>query len=71
MDIGKLQKLHTLRKDGLLIGKLLQHFSGTSKSVTRLPDADIENKLVNAGLTHWVVFLGFLVSGLDLVKVKR
>ena len=63
--------LHTLGKDGLLIGKLLQHLSCTSQSVTRLTDANIENELLNAGLTHWIILLGFLVSGLDLVKVTR
>jgi len=55
-----------LRKDGLLISELLEHLSGTGESVTRLADADVQNKLLDAGLTHRVVLLGLLVSGLDL-----
>jgi hypothetical protein len=49
---------HTV--DRSLTAQLLEHLGGTSKSVTRLADGDVQNKLLDAQLTHGV---GSLLGG--------
>lgn len=46
--------------DGSLTAQLLEHLGGTSKSVTRLANGDVEDELLDAQLTHGV---GSLVRG--------
>jgi hypothetical protein len=41
-----------------LTRKLLENLGGTSKSVTRLANRDVEDELLDAKLLHWVL-LGF------------
>lgn len=60
--------LRTLRKHWLLVSQLFQNLSGTGESITWLTDADVQNKLLNAGRAHWVVFLSLLVVGFDLQR---
>lgn len=43
--------------DGSLTAQLLEHLGGTSKSVTRLTDRDVQNELLDAELAHGVVDL--------------
>lgn len=43
-----------------LTRQLLEHLGGTSKSVTRLADGDVQDELLDAQLTHGV---GSLVGG--------
>ena len=40
--------------DGGLTAQLLEHLGGTSKSVTRLADGDVQDELLDAQLTHGV-----------------
>lgn len=40
--------------DGCLTGKLLEHLGGTSKSVTRLSNRDVQDELLDAELAHGV-----------------
>lgn len=56
-----------------LTTQLLQHLCGTSKSITRLSDRDVENQLLDAKLLHWVLFLlvGFgHLNGIDGVVLE-
>jgi hypothetical protein len=46
-----------LAVDGSLTRQLLEHLGGTSKSVTRFTDGDVQNKLLNLELPHGVVCL--------------
>lgn len=46
---------HTV--DGGLTGQLLKHLGGTSESVTRFTDGDVQNKLLNLELPHGVAGL--------------
>jgi len=41
--------------DGCLTAQLLEHLCGTSKSVTRLADGDVEDELLNLQLPHGVL----------------
>lgn len=43
--------------DGGLTRKLLKHLGGTSKSVTRLADGDVQHELLDAQLAHGVCAL--------------
>ena len=45
--------------DGSLTTQLLQHFRGTSKSITRLSNGDVENQLLDAELPHGIGVLSF------------
>lgn len=52
--------LNTGRKrtvDGGLTRELLEHLGGTSKSVTRLADRDVQDELLDAELPHGVLGL--------------
>ena len=40
--------------DGSLTAQLLKHLGGTSKSVTRLTNTDVQNQLLDAQLAHGV-----------------
>jgi len=40
-----------------LTRQLLEHLGGTSKSVTRFADGDVQDELLNAQLTHGVAGL--------------
>jgi len=44
---------HTV--DGCLTAQLLEHLCGTSKSVTRLADGDVEDELLDFQLPHGVL----------------
>ena len=44
--------------DGSLTAQLLEHLGGTSKSVTRLANGDVEDELLDAKLAHGVGGLG-------------
>jgi hypothetical protein len=46
-----------LTVDWSLTRKLLEHLGGTSKSVTRLTDGDVEDELLDAKLLHRVLSL--------------
>ena len=64
----------TLGEDGLLVSEGLEHLGGTSKSITRLTDADVHAKLGNADLAHGVLLdllLGDLSRLLFLKKKGR
>ena len=43
--------------DGSLTRKLLEHLGGTSESVTRFTDGDVQNELLNLQLLHGVLGL--------------
>ena len=43
--------------DGSLTAQLLEHLGGTSKSVTRFTNGDVQDELLNAQLTHGVAGL--------------
>jgi hypothetical protein len=45
----------SLGVDGSLTSKLFKHLSSTSESVTRFTNANVENKLLEAKLTHRVL----------------
>lgn len=46
-----------LTVDGGLTRKLLEHLGGTSKSVTRLANRDVQDELLDAELPHRVLGL--------------
>ncbi|GMT33478.1 hypothetical protein PFISCL1PPCAC_24774, partial [Pristionchus fissidentatus] len=46
-----------LGEHGGLASELLEHLSGTGKSVSRLPDADVEAELLNLQLAHGILCL--------------
>jgi hypothetical protein len=46
-----------LTVDRSLTRQLLEHLGGTSKSVTRLTDGDVQNELLNLELPHGVLSL--------------
>jgi len=46
-----------LAVDGGLTAQLLEHLGGTSKSITRLANGDVENELLDAQLAHGVLGL--------------
>ena len=50
--------------DGSLTGKLLEHLGGTSETITRLADGDVEDELLDAELPHGVGGLGVGLSWL-------
>lgn len=50
--------------DGSLTGELLEHLGGTSKSVTRLSNGDVQNELLNAELAHGVG--GLVLAGSNI-----
>lgn len=55
-----------LTVDGGLTGQLLKHLGGTSKSVTRLANANVEDELLDAELPHGV--LGLLFGRLHISR---
>ena len=50
--------------DGSLTGQLLEHLGGTSETITRLADGDVEDELLDAELPHGVGGLGVGLSWL-------
>jgi len=57
-----------LTVDGGLTRKLLEHLGGTSKSVTRLADRDVQDELLDAELPHGVLgLLGLQFIVLELI----
>ena len=61
---GKGQMLSGKSRDGSqrtvdrsLTGELLEHLGGTSESVTRFTDGDVQNELLNPQLLHGVLSL--------------
>lgn len=55
---------------GCLTGKLFEHLGGTSESVTRLADGDVENQLLDLQLPHGVGGLVFRCGSLyDMVSL--
>ena len=50
--------------DGGLTGQLLEHLGGTSETITRLADGDVEDELLDAELPHGVGGLGVGLSWL-------
>jgi hypothetical protein len=58
-----------LRIDGGLTRQLLKHLGGTSQTITRLADTDVENKLLNLELSHGVgALVGRLLLALSFIK---
>ena len=55
--------------DGGLTAQLLEHLGGTSKSVTRLADGDVQDELLDAQLTHGVGSLVGSALGDDILAV--
>lgn len=55
--IASVRDARKLTVDGGLTRKLLEHLGGTGKSVTRLSDGDVQNKLLNLELPHGVAGL--------------
>lgn len=55
--------------DGGLTAQLLEHLGGTSKSVTRLADGDVEDELLDAQLAHGVGGLVRVALGDDILAV--
>jgi hypothetical protein len=43
---------HTV--DGSLTGQLFQHFGGTSETITRFTDGDVQDELVDTQLAHGI-----------------
>jgi len=58
-----------LAVDGGLTAQLLEHLGGTSKSVTRLADGDVQDELLDAQLTHGVGSLVGSALGDDILAV--
>jgi len=50
----------SLGEDWLLVSQLLQHLSGTGESITWFTNANVEDELLDAWLTHLVIFVGLL-----------
>jgi hypothetical protein len=64
-QINELQtggKMRTAGVNGLLASKLIQHLSGTGQSITRLTNANVDDKLLDVQLAHGVVQLLLLLS---------
>jgi hypothetical protein len=57
--------------DGSLTTQLLQHLCGTSKSITRLSNGNVEDELLDAELLHGIGVFSFgHFRGLFVVVVK-
>src|ERR1700753_3321778 len=54
-----------------LTAQLFQHFSRTSKSVTRFTDGDVENEFLDAQLLHGVGRSVFAISRLQRALASR
>lgn len=56
--------------DGCLSTQLFQHFGGSSESVSRFADGDVENKLVNSKLPHGIGIFVFAFCHGESVKQR-
>ena len=51
-DANEHVRQRTLAVNGLLAGNLLQHTSSLGDSITRLTNANVDDKLLNADVAH-------------------
>ena len=57
----------SLTENGVLAAQLLKHLGGTSESITRLANGDVEDELLDAQLAHGVVGLFSLCGGSSML----
>jgi len=61
LDRERSDGVASLRLDGLLLGKILQHLGGLGELITGLTSTQVEDKFLDLDLTHGVVRLTLLL----------
>jgi hypothetical protein len=61
----------SLGVDGSLTSELFKHLGGTSESVTRFTNANVENKLLEAKLAHGVLSNSLIFGALKIGVTKN